>query len=93
MKAATASPLLAFASVLAFSLLVSAAPAASQDDQLRQANTFGNGGGNLGEQIHKLWSAFELWVYRLLHGGRNPPGWGVPVSSSSSVVRIICALR
>lgn len=87
--AAAASPLaLAFASVLALTLLVSTASAAPATSNNSQAQAAQNNGLHLGQQIHDIWSAFELWLYRLLHGGRNPPGWDGASSSSSAVVRV-----
>ncbi|CED84786.1 Ribonuclease, T2 family [Phaffia rhodozyma] len=57
--------------------VASAAPSSSSSTESSSTS--------IGEWWNNFWSAWDLWWYRLLHGGRNPPGYLGTTSSSSSV--------
>lgn len=76
-KARSVLPLATIACVL-LALSVSAAPT---NDNPHSAH----------DTINDIWSAINLWLYRLLHGGKYPPGYqvgggsGEPSPSSASI--------
>lgn len=89
MKQSSSPLLLVLAGVLSLSLLLGVAAAPSPPN-----NSHGQDKGldNVHDVVQKVWSAIELWIYRLLHGGQNPPGYGASSSASSSSVRtyVLC---
>lgn len=43
--------------------------------------------------IGHIWSALELFLYRLTHGGQYPPGYGqAPVTSTSTTAALVSIL-
>jgi hypothetical protein len=43
--------------------------------------------------IGHIWSALELFLYRLTHGGQYPPGYGqAPVTSTTSTTAAIVSV-
>jgi hypothetical protein len=74
MRTTTFSPILSILSLSLVFLAVSAAPFNDHGND-GSGHAYGHDKQNVHEKVQHIWSAIQLWLYRLLHGGKYPPGF------------------